>query len=48
MLAGKGARRVFIRVSYRKMLRATVQFVELDRDAASRLREALDDALPQI
>ena len=48
ILAGKAGSRVVIRVVYRRWFSATVQFVELDRDAVSKLRDTLDDALGRM
>jgi len=45
VMLAKGGTRVILRVSYRRLVTASIQFVELDRDAASKLRDALDDAL---
>jgi hypothetical protein len=45
VLAERGTRRVFIRVSYRRWLAANVVFVEWDHEAASKLQTALDDAV---
>jgi len=48
VLAGKGDRRVFIRVSYQRWFAASVRFIELDRDSADKLHTALGDALNQM
>lgn len=48
VLAGKGAPRIFVRVSYRSWFAGSVAFIELDRDTAIKLRAAIDDALPQM
>jgi hypothetical protein len=45
LLAGKGTRLVFIRVSYRAWFGGSVSFLEFDRDAASKLQAALADAV---
>jgi hypothetical protein len=43
-----GVRRLFIRESGRAPLTASVRLTGLDREAAERLLEALEDALPQM
>ena len=49
MLTHKGGRdRFIIRSGFRSFFAASVQFVELDREAALRLKEALDDAVKQM
>jgi hypothetical protein len=39
------AEKIVIRTSYKAFLSASVQFLDLDLEAAARLRAALDDAL---
>lgn len=48
LLAGKGRRAVFIRVSHRATLAGSVSFVELDRDAVRKLDAALHDAMSRM
>jgi len=43
-----GGRRFIIRSAYKAFFSASVQFVELDRDAAVKLRAALDQALQEM
>jgi hypothetical protein len=45
---GKKGRRLFIRTSAHAWVSASVQFLDLDREAALKLRTALDDALTQM
>ena len=45
---GKQGRRLFIRTSANAWIAASVSFLDLDRDAALKLRSALDDALTQM
>jgi len=45
---GKKGRRLFIRTSAHAWVSASVQFLDLDREAALKLRVALDDALTQM
>jgi predicted HAD superfamily phosphohydrolase len=42
------ATRFVIRTSYKAFLSASVQFLELDREAVVKLRTALDDALARM
>lgn len=44
----KGQRQFVIRMSYRAVLAASVSYLELDREAALKLKVALDDALGQM
>ncbi len=44
----RGADRFVIRTSYKAFLGASVAFVDFDRDGATKLRDALDDALVQM
>jgi len=49
VLAHKDGRdRFLIKSSYRAFFSASVQYVEFDRDAAVKLKAALDDALTQM
>jgi hypothetical protein len=49
LLASKdGQRHFFIRVVHRTFLSANLSFVDLDREAALKLKMALDDALGQL
>ena len=45
---GKKGRRLFIRTSAHAWVSASVQFLDFDREAALKLRVALDDALTQM
>jgi hypothetical protein len=49
MLARRDAQdRFIIKTSYKAFLSGSVQYLELDREAALRLRAALDDALERM
>jgi hypothetical protein len=45
---GKHGRRLYIRTSANAWISASVSFLDLDRQAALKLRSALDDALSQM
>jgi hypothetical protein len=45
---GHSGRRFIIRSSFRSFLSGSVQFVDLDRDEATRLKAALDQALAEM
>jgi len=45
---GKRGRRLYIRTSAHAWVSASVQFLDFDRDAALKLKVALDDALTQM
>ena len=45
---GKRGRRLYIRTSAHAWVPASVQFLDFDRDAALKLKVALDDALTQM
>jgi hypothetical protein len=48
VLSEKEGRRLYLRESWRAFAAARINFIELDRDEALRLREILDDALAQM
>jgi hypothetical protein len=49
LLAGKnGETRFFVRIAHKAFLSASLGFVELDRDAALKLKAALDDAVGRM
>jgi hypothetical protein len=49
LIAHRGERdRFVIKASYVAMLAADVRYIDLDREGATRLKEALDDALTQM
>ena len=48
VLSDHGGPRLFIRESWKGLGAFRVNFIELDRDEASRLREIIDDALPEM
>jgi hypothetical protein len=48
VLAGKHGRTLFLKTSYRTWAGASVQFIEIDRDAAVKLDSVLHDALEQM
>jgi hypothetical protein len=49
LLAHRGERdRFVIKASHRAFLAASVQYIDLDREAAQKLKAALDDALTRM
>jgi hypothetical protein len=48
VLSDKGGRRVYLRESWRGFGAFRINFIELDRDEATRLRDILGDALAEM
>lgn len=48
VLSEKDGRRVYLRESWRSFVAFRINFIELDRDEASRLRDILSDALAEL
>jgi hypothetical protein len=48
VLSDREGRRLYLRESYRTFGAARINFIELDREEALRLREILEDALTQM